>query len=421
MSPSPAAQLLKGFGLVVYGPSAAYSMVLGALLPVVPVLAHAFSDSVAVAAVAVAMLSIGELVGSLPAGAVIARVGEKRTMILSGLIGLTGVAIIALLPSLAFLFLGGFLVGVGSSAFQLARHAVLTMYTPLPVRARAMSLLGGSGRLGLSVGPLATGALLSLTAANGAVMIFVAAILAATIALVGFSPEITAKRVQRSFDFPSVTVNAEHSAGQSELPGRTPTFWQAIRDGLTVLSTLGMATLTLSLLRSGRQAIIPLWGIAIGSDASTIAWVAGMSGALDFLLFYASGQLMDRYGRLAAALPGTIGLSAGFFVLWLSEFFTGQVGWWIAAAVLMGLTNGASSGIVKTLGSDVAPKNNPAPFLGAWNTLADVGTVAAPLIISAFTATLGIGVGALALTVCGVAGALGLWRWVPKYVPRVKR
>ena len=132
MSPSPAAQLLKGFGLVVYGPSAAYSMVLGALLPVVPVLAHAFSDSVAVAAVAVAMLSIGELVGSLPAGAVIARVGEKRTMILSGLIGLTGVAIIALLPSLAFLFLGGFLVGVGSSAFQLARHAVLTMYTPLP-------------------------------------------------------------------------------------------------------------------------------------------------------------------------------------------------------------------------------------------------------------------------------------------------
>ena len=182
-----------------------------------------------------------------------------------------------------------------------------------------------------------------------------------------------------------------------------------------------MATLTLSLLRSGRQAIIPLWGIAIGSDASTIAWVAGMSGALDFLLFYASGQLMDRYGRLAAALPGTIGLSAGFFVLWLSEFFTGQVGWWIAAAVLMGLTNGASSGIVKTLGSDVAPKNNPAPFLGAWNTLADVGTVAAPLIISAFTATLGIGVGALALTVCGVAGALGLWRWVPKYVPRVKR
>jgi MFS family permease len=448
MARSPASQLLRGFGLVVYGPTTMYSMVKGALIPLIPVLAHHFSNSVAIAGIAVAMLSVGELLGSLPAGGVIARLGERRTMLISSAIGVVGIVGVALAPSLLLLMLGALLVGIGSSAFGLARHALLTTYAPAAIRARAMSLMGGSGRLGQSIGPLIAGALLSLTASNEVVIGFSAVMLLATALLVWFSPELTPETMHNAFrDWaPPSAHTTEQSTAHTQQPedaqatdgdgfatqvsdgsGETASqeaseqvrvsFWLAIREGLPVLARLGLGMLALSLLRSGREAIIPLWGISLNANAETISWIAGFSGVLDFLLFYASGQIMDRYGRLAAAVPSALGMSAAFVGLWVSHLLPGPIIWWIACSLFMGLANGVSAGIIKTMGSDVAPKSHPAPFLGAWNTLADVGTVGAPLLISAVTSVASLPFSALLLALSGFAGVVALWRWVPEYIP----
>ena len=40
-----------------------------------------------------------------------------------------------------------------------------------------------------------------------------------------------------------------------------------------------------------------------------------LSGAIDFALFYASGQVMDRFGRLWAALPAMVLMGLGFLAL----------------------------------------------------------------------------------------------------------
>ena len=82
-----------------------------------------------------------------------------------------------------------------------------------------------------------------------------------------------------------------------------------------VLARLGVAAALLSSIRSARQVVLPLWGVSIGLDAQTIAIVVGISGALDFALFYASGQVMDRFGRLWAALPAMILMGTGFLAL----------------------------------------------------------------------------------------------------------
>ena len=91
--------------------------------------------------------------------------------------------------------------------------------------------------------------------------------------------------------------------------------WQYRR----VLSRLGLAAASLSSLRSTRQVLLPLWGVSLGLDAQTIALVVGVSGAIDFALFYASGQVMDRFGRLWAAMPTSDTWCIAWVRIWISS------------------------------------------------------------------------------------------------------
>lgn len=163
--------------------------------------------------------------------------------------------------------------------------------------------------------------------------------------------------------------------------------------------------------------IIPVWGIAIGADAGMIALVTGISGACDFALFYASGQITDRFGRLWATTPAMLLMGCGLLALSLTEDLTSVVGWWVAIAAVLGIGNGLSSGLLLTLGADLAPRGNPAPFFGWWHTISDAGGAAAPLLIAGIAAV-SLPAAAAAMGVLGLLGAAGFLRWMPRYVPR---
>ena len=95
--------------------------------------------------------------------------------------------------------------------------------------------------------------------------------------------------------------------------------------------------------------------------------------------------------------------------------------WFTAVAVLFGLANGLTSGIILTLGADLAPKANPAPFLAAFRTIGDAGGAAAPLILAGVTSAVSIMAASATMGVLGFVGAAILWRYVPRYVPRRPR
>jgi len=67
--------------ITAYGPTLLVSIGQGAILPLVALSARALGASVAIAAFIVALIGIGQLIGDLPAGALAARVGEKRALI----------------------------------------------------------------------------------------------------------------------------------------------------------------------------------------------------------------------------------------------------------------------------------------------------------------------------------------------------
>jgi MFS family permease len=162
-------------------------------------------------------------------------------------------------------------------------------------------------------------------------------------------------------------------------------------------------------MRAARQIVIPLWADHIGLSPAASSVIFGVSSAVDMLVFYPAGKIMDQWGRLWVALPCTIimGISLALMPL------TTAAASFVLVAMLMGLGNGFGSGINMTLGADASPDHGRTEFLGLWRLISDVGTSAGPFVLSGVTALVSLGAG------IGVTGAFGFisaaifWRWLP--------
>ncbi|MGO2062182.1 MFS transporter [Leucobacter sp. UCMA 4100] len=407
--PDSSKGFLRRYAPMIYGPSALFSMGEGAVVPVIPLIAIELGASLATAALAAAALVVGHLVGNLPAGWLVARRGERATMVISGSLASLGVLGMALSPSLALFMLAVFWVGVCAAAFSIARHAFMTTNVPVTHRARALSMLGGVYRFGVFVGPFIGAAAISLLGTNRAVCWWFLVALAATVLLVALGPDPEGRPLAAAG--PGVP-----SAPAQRLEADRLGVFRTIADHREVLTRLGSAAACMAAVRAARQVVLPLWGESIGLQSSTILVVVGVSGALDFGLFYLSGEVMDRYGRLWAAVPALITMGVGFAVLSITHDAGGAATWFTACSMLVGVGNGLSSGILMTIGADLAPQGSPGPFLGAWHTITDGGSAATPVLFSALVAASSISVATGAIGLIALAGVLGFMRWVPRYV-----
>src|SRR5699024_10289253 len=93
----------RDIALPAYGPTLVNSLGHGAMMPVLALRARELGASVAVAALVVALTSVGMLLASLPAGAVIARVGERRALVVAGVLDALAMAGAAVTPTVAWL------------------------------------------------------------------------------------------------------------------------------------------------------------------------------------------------------------------------------------------------------------------------------------------------------------------------------
>lgn len=407
---------------MVYAPTVLFSLGEGAVIPLIPVIATRLGAEVSLAALVAAALVIGQLCGNLPAGALVAKVGERFTMVVAGALSIAAGVGMLVAEQLAVFAAAVFVLGFCAAAFGLARHAFMTTRVPPRFRARALSLLGGSFRFGVFIGPFVAAALIQLTGSEQSTIWALIVCCAAIVPLVLFGPD--PEKSSPVLLKPTGAAVAEDSG--EVVTGSIPT-----RDRYGVLETisyyrgvlmrLGLSAAALSAVRSARQVILPLWGVSLGLDASTIAIVVGVSGAIDFTLFYASGQVMDRFGRIWAALPAMLLMGTGLIILSVTHDLDQATMWFVLMAAVLGLGNGLSSGILLTYGADLAPETDPATFLGAWRTLTDAGGAAAPVVIASVVALASLPVAAGLMGGVALLGAAGFAVWTPKFLPRRER
>ncbi len=384
----------RDIAIPAYGPTVLVSIGQGAILPLIALSARDLGASVGVAALVVALIGIGQLLGDLPAGALAARIGEQRALVAACAVDALALGAAFLARSVLTLAVAIVVTGLAGAVFSLARQAYLTETVPVAMRARALSTLGGTFRIGLFLGPFAAAAIIS-TWGIGAAYGFAALTTLAAAVLAAFLPDVT-KHDRRS----AAAAGRQHRSVLAVLA-----------EHRRVLLTLGVGVLVISAARATRQSIVPLWAESQGIDAATTSVIFGISSGVDMLLFYPGGAIMDRFGRVFVAVPAMVVLGLGFLILPLSH---APVGVGLVAA-MMGLGNGISAGIVMTLGADASPPADRAQFLGGWRLCADVGNAGGPLVISAVSVVAPLAVAAVTMGALTWAGSLWLAKWVPVY------
>lgn len=377
-----------------FGPSLLTASALGAVVPIAALRADELGADLGTAAFVVALTGVGQLLGVLPAGSLVARIGERATLVRAGMLDVVALLVAGWAPSLWLMGLALLASGFAASAFFLARQGFMIDVLPADRLARGMSLLGGAMRTGLLLGP-ALGAL-----AIGPMGLQGAYAVAVALAVGSFLTVLT-----------SPDLTGEHERARAQEPHSA--VLSVVRRHARVLLTQGIAVLVINALRATRLLILPLWAIHIGLDGVDSSQIFVVAGVAELFLVYPGGWVMDRLGRVWI-VTGLLSLvSASFLLLPLAE----TKGALLAVALLMAIGNGLGSGIVMTLGADVAPRQDRAQFLGAWRFMGEAGNAGGSLGLSAVTAVVSLPAAALSL---GVVGLLGLG-WAKVWISRADR
>jgi MFS family permease len=158
----------------------------------------------------------------------------------------------------------------------------------------------------------------------------------------------------------------------------------------------------MQMVRAGPPVVLPLYASTVlGLDVQQIGLIFGVSSLVDAALFYPTGLIMDRLGRKWAIVPSALIMALGLAVVPFTASFAGLLG----AAVLNGFGNGLGSGVMITLGADLAPARGRGSFLGLWNLIGDAGVSSGPLLVGSITDLLALGPATWAIA--GVGAAAG--------------
>lgn len=393
---------LRAIAVGAYGPSLLYGVATGAILPVIALTARDLGADVATAALVITLSGIGSLVTNVPATLIATRFGERRALVGAALWCAAAMFLALAAPSLPVFAAAVFMVGMAGAVFGLARQSYLTEAVPPHFRARALSTLGGVTRIGVFVGPFAAALAMSALGLDGAYWVGgVASVAAAAL----------------SWRVPELGVSGRTAPGlRASLAGApvlAPTVRSVMRSHARIFVTLGIGVLLIAAVRATRQAVLPLWAEDIGLDASSTALIYGLSGAIDMLIFYPSGKIMDIKGRRWIAVPCMLIMGTALALLPLTSDAVGL----LLVALLIGFGNGIGSGIVMTLGADLSPSPGRPQFLGIWRLLTDTGNMAGPALLALVTALATLSAGIWATAALGFLGAAVLWYWIPRAAP----
>ncbi len=366
----------------VYLPSFFMSLCQGSVLLILPLYALDLGANAGIAALVFSIRGLGNMVVDVPAGVATARIGDKHTMLLAvGLMAVTGF-LASQASSPVELALAAFFFGGAMAAWLIARLTHISEAVPVHHRGKAIATMAGLQRFGNLLGPIVSG---TIAVSFGLEYVFFCVGIIAAIAVLLVILFVPANKKGHQEDTPGILKLVPHIL---------------FRQG-RIFATAGFAILLLTMVRAGRQLLIPLWGESLGLNAADIGLIMGCAAALDMAMFPLAGFMLDNMGRRYSAFSCLGFLSLGMILVPFTVGFTTLM----IAALVVGMGNGLGSGINMTLGADFAPTDQRGEFLGVWRLMGDSGSFAGPLFAGYIANTFLL---SMAFNVTAAFGVLGM-------------
>ena len=341
---------------------------------ILPLYALDFGHGEAMAASVLAARGLGNMLGDLPAGAATARWGDLTVMQIGIFMMLVSTVLAGTVAQASMLLICATALGFAMATWLLARLAFVGDLVASQWRGQALSTMAGLQRVGHFIGPALVG--YSIEQFGFSQTFFILATgLGMTLVFVNLS-----SRVSNARSSPALPIASAPKAHYPEPQASYTTVLSAYR---RTWVTAGQVVMLLTLLRSARTLLIPVWGVHLELGAAEIGIILSLAAGFDMIMFPIAGLVMDRLGRRwsATACIALLGLGLGLIPLTTSPIA------FAIAAILSGIGNGLGSGINMTLGTDLAPADKRGRFLGIWRLISDSGSLIGPSAIGLLAST----------------------------------
>jgi len=376
-------QAYKRLILPVYIPSLISASVHTASVILLPLYLLELKYSVGTVSFVIAVRGLGILLMDIPAGLMANRFGDKPIMVLGSTTLFLAILLLGCTDSMPLILVASALTGSSNAMNMVGRLSYMTDSCAGHERGRVIAMMAGLQRVASLVGPI----VFSYSAQH-----------------LEYKPTFLIMAVMVASNMFLVVIFALRIEAAQRKQAPISGLYRVLVEFRQILLTAGIAGLALMLLRTGRQLLFPLFGHGIGLDVVYVGLLVSLSSAIDTLMFYPAGQVMDRKGRKWTSVPGMLILSLSMAILPLMPNLTGM----LVFAILTGLGNGITTGVLLTIGSDVAPEAERNQFMGFWRLELDTGVVLAPVIVGTIAESVSLSAAALTIMGFGLAGAVVL-------------
>jgi DHA1 family multidrug resistance protein-like MFS transporter len=334
----------------------------GAMVPSLPLYAHAFGVSASAVGLAVAVYGFARFVVTVPGGQLSDRLGRRPVLAIGGLVSAAGSFWCAEAHSFAEFNVARMVAGAGAGIILVIGQIVLADISPPHRRGRNIATYQAAFLFGLSIGPFPGGL---IAGAYG---------LAAPFLMTGVA-SLVATAV--AWFLISETRPAKPRAASSNASAQLP----FVRQMLQLLAHRGFLLVSLIALMNavvrtgGLFALIPLLvTTTLGLSVGEIGFALMLSSVCGFAAAYPGGWLADRLGRKAVIVPSTLltGLSMVLFC------YAPSYGWFVVASIIWGIATSISSSAPAAYAADSAPPGKNAAAMSAYRMTADAGYIVGP-------------------------------------------
>ncbi len=346
--------------IVIMGTVAGHLLIMGMLLPVLPLYAKTYGVGDATLGLVITAFGLGRLMIAIPSGLLADRVGRKVLMVGGPLLIAVGSVGCALAESFPWVVAWRFCQGVGAGAYMTTAMIVAADVSSPETRGRIMALHQSALLIGAGSGPAVGGFLAAQYGYQSVFWVSMAIGLA--------SATFTLWRYRETKREPR--KGEDHS----------------LRAYLPVLQSPAMrlaliVSLALFLTRSSAfNQLLPLAGeerFQLGPGQMGVGFA--MLAAANLAMLPYAGSLVGRIGMVPMIVMSCLGLAAGMALAAL----TGSVVGFFVAMVVLGLASALEGPSLSSYATAHAPGERYGPTMGAMRFVGDLGFVTGPVLLGA--------------------------------------